>query len=551
MFKSIFEQNQKCLSNIPEIVRLLRIQSFFEGNKRTKKLIEELNLVSDYIIKQQLAEVSVQNWMQILQAVLQAQQSRDYIMLADVLESDLLPLLQKIQLYLQENESLLLNEYWEKNISCLKRKNKILYDSILRDCKRIAPENSKVQYFPVQAINGQITLKALIDERELCLHSMVNPEWEARLLAESWVNSQEKEYQVFGIGIGYHIKVLLDEDDERYVTVLENRIEPLYLALTYIDWQQYLQEGRLRIVYEPDISLLLKYLRNKDNEHMFFVHYPSLQCVENKEIREALEDYFISVSSIQEQSELLKRNFIYLQKRQLHECEEMQYLFKEKKLVIVAGGPSVDREMVSLRKYRSEVVILAVGTVAGKLIDNGIKPDVIIITDAQQTMYHQIEGVNTEEIPLFLLSTASKSVVSYYRGPIYLVYQHGFKPAETVAEEKGYMLFQTGGSVTTTALDIGIRFNAKQIILVGADMAYTDNRSHAGGIGREIKNVSGLRQVAAVGGGIVYTSKNLDVYRKWIERRIAKIEYPVIYNTSKGAKIAGTVEMEIEKIMNI
>ena len=44
----------------------------------------------------------------------------------------------------------------------------------------------------------------------------------------------------------------------------------------------------------------------------------------------------------------------------------------------------------------------------------------------------------------------------------------------------------SGGSVVTLALDLAIRFGAADITLVGADMAYTGGRSHAGGIGRKI-----------------------------------------------------------------
>ena len=36
----------------------------------------------------------------------------------------------------------------------------------------------------------------------------------------------------------------------------------------------------------------------------------------------------------------------------------------------------------------------------------------------------------------------------------------------------GIPVFETGGSVTTTALDIALKFSAKQIIFVGVDLAY-------------------------------------------------------------------------------
>ena len=61
------------------------------------------------------------------------------------------------------------------------------------------------------------------------------------------------------------------------------------------------------------------------------------------------------------------------------------------------------------------------------------------------------------------------------------------------------------------------------------------------GEGRKVENTDGLRQVRSNTGGMVYTSKNLDIYRKWIERRLEGVRYTEVYNTGDGAEIKGTV----------
>ena len=119
-------------------------------------------------------------------------------------------------------------------------------------------------------------------------------------------------------------------------------------------------------------------------------------------------------------------------------------------------------------------------------MQEGIRPDAIIITDPQPHMYKQIEGLDTENIPLILLSTASASVINAYKGDLYVAYQKGYQPAEEMAESLNAETFETGGSVTTTALDIALKFGAENIIFVGVDLAYTDGSSHAKGVGRKI-----------------------------------------------------------------
>lgn len=550
MHREVFSCNQISLTMIPEIVCLLRKQRFYKGNTYVGELIENLGTISDYVVKMYAEDVLNQEWMPMLQALLKAQQNQDYAMLADLLEGDLLPFLQKLQLDLQNHNDIAINEYWEENILCIRNLNRDLYDKIIRDCENKECDSVKVQYEPMLAVNGQPTLKVTINGKEICMHSTINPEREAKLLAESWMESGKHMFQVFGIGMGYHIKALLDADAENKVYVLEHRIEPLFMAFTYFDWKTYFMDGRLQVVYEPDITILRQKLKENKKESSFCLHYPSLQCVEQCEVKEALEDYFIFISSMQEHGRALEENFAYLQSLNLPSCEKLCTLFEGKTVVIAAGGPSLEDELEDLKRFRANIVILSVGTVARKLIDNGIYPDAIMITDSLNTMYRQIEGLDIDTIPMLLLSTASKSVPLYYKGPIYLVYQYGFEAAERLATERDYRLFETGGSVTTTALDVSIRLGAKRIILAGADMAYTDNHSHVKGIGYEIKDVSGLRKRPKVGGGMVYTSKNLDVYRKWIERRILTLETPSVYNASRGARIAGTIEAKLIDILN-
>ena len=203
---------------------------------------------------------------------------------------------------------------------------------------------------------------------------------------------------------------------------------------------------------------------------------------------------------MREQKNFLDANFEKLCEHHLPECSELKNLFYKKDVVIVGAGPSVNRELQSLKKYRSRITIFATGHIAGTLLREGIIPDVIIITDPQPHMYQQVKGLNTKNIPLILLSTASSSVLDYYEGPVYIAYQNGYKEAEETAEKIGVKAFKTGGSVTTTALDIALQFEAKKVIFVGVDLAYTGGNSHAEGVGRRITDTENLRKVISCSG---------------------------------------------------
>jgi len=89
----------------------------------------------------------------------------------------------------------------------------------------------------------------------------------------------------------------------------------------------------------------------------------------------------------------------------------------------------------------------------------------------------------------------------------------------------------------------------KRIIFVGLDLAFTGNVDHATSTPtRETINEDKAIPVEDIYGNMVYTSHNLNIYRQWIEKRIAKVKgIEFIDATEGGAKIKG---MKINSLSN-
>lgn len=178
----------------------------------------------------------------------------------------------------------------------------------------------------------------------------------------------------------------------------------------------------------------------------------------------------------------------------------------------------------------------------------GIKPNYVIIIDATALVYEQVEGIDkTEEIPLLYLSSVYHKVPQNYKGKKYIICQEGYKKSEDYAKEKGYNLFHTGGSVSTTALDIGIQFNCRRIIFLGLDLAYSNNMDHAVDTAMWNTVVStDLKQVEDIYGNFIETNNTFNIFRRWIEKRIENVkEIEFIDATEGGAKIKG---MKIKRL---
>ena len=543
MNNDLFFNNQQSIKLSYEIVENFRKQSFYIATSKLTKLLGNLDTVAGYIFSQENYKSLADELQLILPALLDAQDNCDYVLQADIIEGDLLPLLQEIQIAFQERDLVQVPDFFEQNMNSLKEYDFGLY-KLLNNENLIEGKNALLsdKLTLGLAINGQPTVQAFANGQSFYLHSSVNPEREARLLADSL--KMTDDYIVFGMELGYHVLELLNRHQSASVCVFESNIYMLHMAFTYIDWTTYIANDRIRVVYNDDPKQLVSELSRQFAEMKnaeLLVHYPAIKMIEDAQTRQLLEDFFVTTSSMREQGSLLDSNFEVISKLNLPECDELKDIFKDKAVVIVGAGPSVDSQLDRLRKYRDKITVFATGHIIRRLVNEGIIPDAVIITDPQPLMYKQIDGVNLKGIPMILLSTASSSVIDYYNGSIYVAYQSGYELAEIKAKEIGATLFETGGSVTTTALDIALRFGAGKIIFVGVDLAYTGGYSHATGEGRKVENIDGLRQVRSNTGDMVYTSKNLDIYRKWIERRIEGVMDTKFYNTGEGAVIKGTV----------
>jgi hypothetical protein len=205
-----------------------------------------------------------------------------------------------------------------------------------------------------------------------------------------------------------------------------------------------------------------------------------------------------------------------------------------------------------LRQLPENTIVVAVGTVFRKLVNLGISPDYVVFLDAQPHLYHsQVEGLEQQKIPILCGSTACKKVAASYQGEKYLVCQNGYDEAEKFAGERGYRTYDTGGSVSTIALDICLKLGCKSIAFIGLDLAYTDNLTHASGTAdKAAEDGENGEWVLAADGGKIRASKLFIIYREWIERKAASVQgkVSVIDATEGGALKKGLRRLTLREV---
>lgn len=410
--------------------------------------------------------------------------------------------------------------------------------------------------------NGLPTARIDLGSKQLLLHSSYNPEQEALRQVEPLSLEEGDVVLIYGLGLGYHVKAILNKIGSRGQVVIFQQNTALAAKLANTGpAAEVLADPRVELVAEDNMQLLaaqLKYCMEimLEVDGKFFLHRPSLEILppEFERLRVALQDWEVARGTIQRFGSLLEENL----RVNLPVCRELPAVssffgqFKDVPIIVVAAGPSLDNEFEHLRQVGNKALILAVGTSVAPLLRNGIEPHMIIVTDPQGEVFKQIEGLSLR-VPLIVLPSVYPQVLQNYSGPRIVAWQKGINLSgqEPWASEDD--LIETGGSVATTACDIAIRMGGWPVIFVGLDLGYPMGKNHAYGTTYWYRKIIDRHclELPSNDGKTVLTVKNYNYMRRWLEGRIRREPAIEFINTSQqGAFIQGTRIMAFQECLH-
>ena len=411
------------------------------------------------------------------------------------------------------------------------------------------------KYELITTRQGLFTLK-INGYEQFYLHSKYNPIRESEKFIDENYSEEFNNYLVYGLGFGYHIESLLEKSEDISINVIESNIYILKLALDNIDLSFILENPRVKINLGDSLSEFKKSFdeASRLSNYKLVIYNSSIKSIpsEMKEIRYLLEEFKVKEKSTKNTKYNLDSNFEYNKDNYDEVINTLFTKFSNIPIFLVSAGPSLDKNKHLLKDIDDKGIILCVGRAVKSLLSIGVTPDFVIITDSQSFVYkRQLQGLGIE-VPIIILSTCDENVMKNYQGKKYIAFQNGYDRAEKYAKNLELKLVETGGSVATTGLDIAIRMGGNPIVFVGQDLAFSDGKTHSKGTYHgKIKETVGLRKVIGVDGQEIYTSKNLSIYLRWIEKRIRNeknIEF--IDATEGGVKIEGTKVMKLEDVIH-
>ncbi len=542
----LLEELKEMVHLVTQAVYFYRKQNYIKGNIYTVRLIKHGDIFFNYAEETGFNE-SIEFLLPIWKELLDASENGNETCLADIYENQLVPAFFEIQSFIIGKLGGEPTVYWESNMEILKNTDNGLYE-ILKEAR----ESEKREYILSFAYTGDTVLSVETKQYgQVPLSSSINP-WHEAILYADINNGQTGKCIIIGLGMGYHVNYIVSSSYFREIIILESDLEQLRICMMYTDMKTILSDNRVKIILCSKAENYAKWLveDSKDSDMVYKIWYPSVKTIEDDAIRELLENYWVNTTSSENLENVMLGNFENNQKLYDEPIDNIKDTFKNKDIVIIAAGPSLDNSLDYLRKFlnRDNAIIVCVGKAAKKLISENIMPGYIVVIDAKKGTRWQTKGIENCGIPLIYLSTAAYSLVSEYNGKRYIAYQEGIELSKKYAEKNNLAAYQSGGSVATFAIDMAIRMKCRRVICVGLDMGYPGNNTHAGGIGGKIQNKKSLRKVESVAGEEIYTSKALDIYRRWIERRIENVTDVTFINASGGARIHGMEEKSLKDI---
>ncbi len=385
------------------------------------------------------------------------------------------------------------------------------------------------------------------------IHSTYDPMEEARIYVENMYDPKYSEYVFYGCGMGYYIyQLFLISDGSTQIYVYEKDPQLVEYAKRYgvLEW---VPNENLNIITSNNPGELF-YEHIKKHPVGYYCHYAEVETVDDKKEKEILSSCCISYNTKNRMKDTAKLNLYRNLELGLKDVDSIKENIGDN-VIIVAAGPSLDAGIGFLRTCNKRVTIIAVETVMRKLLDNGIKPDYVVVLDPSRRMIKHLRGVEKEKIPLIVDLCVYWRWTHDYSGDKYIVYST-FPCPEAVdyIEKEHKEKWPAGGTVTYLAMEFAIRKGAKNLCLLGVDLGYPEGKSHASGTAFEQSmDDYDTIWVESVDGGRIQTDYSMSLYRQAMEKRIDEADGGVkFYNLSSvGSRIKGTYEIDFAEAYNV
>ena len=449
--------------------------------------------------------------------------------------------------------------YLEQNIDCIKECRSYLYDKIMTVLNEKKYDLTK--YELVDTRDGDKAVQINGNDRNVRLNSLYSPKKEA----ERWVRQYKFDnidvsVLMFGLANGVFVNAIMDRMKEDAIAVImEPDISLFIFCLKNFDMTRILSSDQIELyidkINDEDFYFGLHKVINPimlPNQIICF--YPEMEQLyydKAKEFERAIQEKYAFDMFVTYDMDDVYSNGIKNTLKNLHFIKESNYTAEllgkipdDVPIIIVAAGPSLNKNVEDLKKAQGKAFILATDTAVKTLIKHNVHYDAIVTIDINKSLRH-LEDEKCHNVPMFAGITSREEFLEQNKGRKIWIIASDFMGR--LYEKYGfeYPNWIQGGSVATAAFNIARHLGVKRVIFVGQDLAYLGNVSHAGEVAQELQGNE--LYIEDIHGEKIRTREDWRSFLYWYETMIAELhgEIDFIDATEGGAKINGTRIMKL------
>lgn len=373
---------------------------------------------------------------------------------------------------------------------------------------------------------------------------------------------------LWGVGLGTHIKPLLDRYMPQHILIIEDNIDLLYWSFHVVDWTDILDtieqngtkitfcfnqgwqaifqaalaavnddcaiaiDGTIAVLNTESSSLLRAYRKFNSSEIGNLVSFTGFTCDEYN---------------------MVKNSFRNLKLGNGHVLRDFDS-DHDVPVAICASGPSLQNHIEWLRSNQEKCIIVACGSSLPVLINNNIIPDYQLVIERDKYMYevHSNDiaaGLDYSNVSLIASSTIWPGISAFFKDT-YWFFRSALTPVSLFANQISEVVGADGPQTVNLGITVANLLKAKNAFLFGVDLgaASPDNPRVAGAHGDTVRNLT----IPARGnkGRTVFTDNLMQVVKLALEGALQASECKY-YNCSDGVYIQGAIPADISDIESL
>ncbi|MBV4437205.1 motility associated factor glycosyltransferase family protein [Clostridium tyrobutyricum] len=434
------------------------------------------------------------------------------------------------------------------------------------------------KYFDIEkSLDRNYTFRYDISDKKIYINSKYNVNNEMNTLFKNIDFSKNNLFVVYGIGLGYHVKKLIDMSSEDSVIFLIEK--DMKILNTYLRCKNFTELRSKKIVIffgdEQEIfSQISNYIFNFKVMPIILNYTPVILSSYytiygnwidhmNKKIMKLIRHAFFNLGNDVKDTIIgLQNNFLNM--KELIENPSIEIVknsYINKPAIIVGAGPSLDKNIKDLKAAQGKALIFATDAVISTLEKNDIIPDAVFSIERGIETYNKFyknNELNSKTIFVGPPVVRNEVLTKIKNNKKLLCLKKDELINEWINNDilNENRLIKMGSSCAHVAFAFAKYLNADPIILVGMDLCYSDNGvTHSKDV--EVKNVIDVDNkdniyVKDIHGKMLPTSNAFKNFLTFIEVEIARDlgDRKYIDATEGGAFKEGTKIMNLKSVIS-